>query len=276
MTMVAVLFPLLIYPGALWCLLVAAILLAGFGGGERRRGGWRQAWRALHGRGSLPHALAIIFALIAISLLPWPQSPIGALPAWDVWRVWAWTEASCLAALLPGLASSLPAMSRAAVREAQIGVSGRAMLWIALLVGYRWNGTTPLELGVLLLAALVALLALPAAAGWQPFGGEGGLGLGESDAYLAPEDVPLARLARDLRGVLLALLVATLFIAAPHFSWWQQLMLKLWLAFAIVLVGRSLQSSTVRRSLPLALRFCWRLVLPLALLALAARLWLAG
>lgn len=213
----------------------------------------------------------VAFALAALALLPWPQSPYGSLPNQDLWRLWALIEASFLVALLPGLLSSVPAMSRAAAREAQIGVSGRAALWIAVLAGYRWTGATITELGPLLLGAFAALLALPAAAGWQPFGGESGLGLGSADAHLAPRDVALAYLARDLRSVLLVTLIATVFVVAPAFVWWQQLGLKVWLAFATVLVGRGLYASTVHRTLPMALRYCWLVVVPLAVLAVAGR-----
>lgn len=268
------LFQILVYPGLLWVITLALILIAALGRSARGSQAIRNTWRALRGQGSLPHALSVVLSLIAIGLLPWPASPFAPIPQLDLWRIWAFTEASFLVALAPGLLSSLPAASRAAVREAQIGVSGRAVLWIALLVGFGWQGATLTELGPLLLGAFAALLALPAAARWQPFGGESGLGLGDADAHLRPEDVGIARWAHNLRSVLLITLIASVFVTAPTLPWWQQLSLKLWLALAVALVGRGLRDAAVHRTIQHALRYCWLVVLPLSVIALAGRLWM--
>lgn len=265
---------LLIYPGLLWVALVSLILIAALGRSARGTQAIRKTWAALRGYGSLPHAVSVVLCLITLGLLPWPASPFAPTPVFDLWRIWALTEASFLVALLPGLLSSLPTMNRAAVREAQIGVSGRAALWVALLVGLNWRGTALLDLGPLLLGAAAALLALPPAAGWQPFSGESGLGLGDADAHLPAEEYGVARWAHDLRSVLLIALVATVFVSAPALAWWQQLVLKVWLAFAVALVGRGMRGGAVHRTLHLALRYCWLLVLPLAAFALAGRIWL--
>jgi hypothetical protein len=270
------LFQLAIYPGLLWVSIVALVLIAALGRSARGDQAIRKTWLALRGVGPLPQALSIVLSFVALGLLPWPASPFAPIPNPDLWRLWAFTEASFLVALLPGLISSLPAVSRAAVREAQIGVSGRAGLWIALLVGLNWQGSTLFELGPLLLGALAALLALPPAASWQPFNAESGLGLGDADAHLLPEDIGVARWARDLRSVLLIALVATTFVSAPQLIWWQQLGLKLWLAVAVALIGRGLRGGAVHRTVGIALRFCWMIVLPLAAIALAGRIWLGG
>lgn len=268
------LFQIFVYPGLLWVSALALLLIGALGREARGTQAIRRTLKALGGQGSLPHALSAALALGALALLPWPASPLAPTPAPDIWRLWACVEAAALAALLPGLVSSLPAANRAAVREAQIGVSGRAALWVALLAGYGWHGTTLLDVAPLLVGAAAALLALPAAAGWQPFGGESGLGLGDADAHLRPEDIGIARWAQSLRSVLLIALIASVFVSAPTLVWWQQLALKLWLALAVALVGRGLRGGAVYRTVGNALRYCWLLVLPLAAIAVAGRIWL--
>jgi hypothetical protein len=270
------LFQLLVYPGFLWVSFVALLLISALGRSARGTQAIRKTWLALRGVGPLPHALSIILSFIVLGLLPWPASPFAPIPNQDLWRLWAFIEASFLVALLPGLMSPLPTVSRAAVREAQIGVSGRVALWIAVLVGLNWQGQSFFEIGPLLLGAFAALLALPPAAGWQPFSGESGLGIGDADAHLLPDDIGVARWARDMRSVLLIALVATTFVSAPQFGWWQQLGLKLWLALAVALIGRGLRGGAVHRTLDVALRFCWLIVLPLAAIALAGRIWLSS
>ncbi len=262
------LFQLLVYPGLLWVGSLALVLIVALGRSARGTGAIRKTYHSLLGHGSLPHAMSVVLSLIAIGLLPWPATPLAPVPQLDLWRIWAFTEASFMVALMPGLLSSLPASSRAAVREAQIGASGRATLWIALLAGFGWQGRTLAALAPLLLGAFAALLALPAAARWQPFGGESGLGLGDSDAHLRPEDIGVARWSHDLRSVLLIALIASVFVAAPTLPWWQQLALKLWLALAVALVGRGLRDAAVHRTIQHALRYCWYVVLPLAAIAL--------
>lgn len=274
--MQVMLFQTLVYPGLLWVALLALLLIPALGRSARGSQAIRRTWAALRGQGSLPHTVSIVLSLITIGLLPWPASPFAPATNQDLWRIWAFTEASFLAALLPGLLSSLPPVSRAAVREAQIGVSGRAALWIALLVGYNWSSTTLLTLPPLLVGAVAALLALAPAAGWQPFGAESGLGLGDANVHLPAADIGVARWAYDLRSVLLITLIASIFVSAPQFGWWQQLALKLWLALAVALIGRGLRGGAVHRTLGSALRFCWLFVLPLAAIAFAGRIWLGS
>jgi len=271
-----VLFQLLVYPGLLWVGIVSLVLETALGRSTHREGTLSKTWQALRGHGSLAHAVSIVLGLVALGLLPWPATPAGPLPNFDRWRLWAFTEACFLAALLPGLTSSSPLMNRAAVREAQIGVSGRTVLWIALYSGLGATNTTVLGLIPTLVGTFVALCALPAAAGWQPFGGESGLGLGDVDAYLHPGDRVVAGWARDLRSILLIALVATVFVSAPQLVWWQQLGIKLWLALAVALVGRSLRGASIHRPIGDALQFCWRWILPSALLAVVSRIWIGN
>lgn len=272
--MLTLLFQVFVYPGLLWVSALTMLLIAALGRSARGTQAIRKTWLALRGQGPLPYALSIVLAFITIGLLPWPALPSIPAPAYDLWRVWAFTEASFLAALLPGLMSSLPTMNRAAVRTAQIGVSGRAALWLALVVGLGWIGEDALDLVPLLVGAVAALLALPIAANWQPFGGESGLGLGDADAHLPPNDIGVARWASDVRSVLLIVLVASVFVQAPQLVWWQQLGLKVWLALAVALIGRGLRDGAVYRTLGSALHYCWLVVVPLAVIALAGRIWL--
>lgn len=272
--MLAPLFQVVVYPGLLWISALATVLILALGRSARGTQAIRRTWRALRGQGSLPHALSIVLASIAIGLLPWPALPGIGAPNFDLWRVWAFTEASFLAAALPGALSSLPGASHAAVRGMQIGVSGRAALWIALVVGLGWSGQDVYDLLSLLFGALAALLALPIAANWQPFGGESGLGLGDADAHLPLEEIGMARWAYDLRSMLLILLIATVFVQAPQLAWWQQLGLKVWLALAVALIGRGLRGGAVYRTLGSALRYCWLVVMPIAALAVAGRILL--
>lgn len=265
----------LLFPGLLWALVVAALIVSALGSSARLGSAWRGVGDTLRGGGSLAQLCSAALALWAIMLLPWPAPPGTPIPSSDLWRVWAIVEAGFLAALLPGLISSSPGGSRAAVRTAQLGVVGRAIVWagVAIALGSRgegWIGTVPLLLG-----ATAALLALPVAANWQPFGGEGGLGLGDAAAQSPANSAELARLAADLRSALLVALLAVSFAQAPQLVWWQQLGLKLWLALALALLGRGLRGAAVHRTLPEALRYCWLTVLPVAVLAILARVWLS-
>lgn len=259
----------LVFPGLLWTVAVAALITAALGRTARLGRALRGVGSVLGGQGSPAYLVSAVLALLTLALLPWPPPPGVAMPSADVWRIWALTEASFLAALLPGLVSPSPAAGRATVRAAQLGVVGRAALWAAIAVALAgraegWAGLAPLLVG-----AAAALLALPVAANWQPFGGEGGLGLGDAAAQLPAGAADLARLAAELRSVLLIMVLAVSFVQAPQLAWWQQLGLKLWLALAVALIGRGLRGTAVYRTLPEALRYCRLLVVPVTVLAVA-------
>ncbi len=272
----------LVYPGLLWTVAVAALITTAAGrtarllpAGRHVGGALRSIGGTLRGQGSLAHLVSALLALIALALLPWPVPPGVPQLSSDLWRLWALAEASFLAALLPGLVSPSPAAGRATVRAAQLGVAGRAAFWAAVAVALAggeggWPGMVPL-----LAAAGAALIALPVAAGWQPFGAEGGLGLGDAAAQLPAAAANLARLAFDLRGALLVAAIAVWFVQAPQLVWWQQLGLKLWLALALALAGRALRGTAVHRTMPQALRYCVLIMLPVTVLAIVARAWLS-
>lgn len=263
----------LVFPGLLWTAGVATLLGVALGRtAQLRPARWGRGLRP--GDGSLAQLVSAALAFVALALLPWPAPPGAAMPSSDLWRIWALAETSFLAALLPGLVGRSPAGGRATVRTAQLGVVGRAALWAAVAVALGGRGEGWLGLAPLLVGAAAALLALPVAASWQPFAGEGGLGLGDAAAQLPGGAAELARLAADLRSALLIALVAVSFVQAPQLVWWQQLGLKLWLALAVALIGRGLRGAAVHRSTPQALRYCVLVVLPVAVLAILARVWL--
>ena len=119
------LFAGLVYPGAL----SVALLVLGVG---RILGGPASGGRAISGlvggvlgKGPVAYAAAAICVLLALARLPWPNLPWQAPAVAQPWLLWALMEASAIAAVLPGLASSAPDLSRAAVRQAQLGASGR-------------------------------------------------------------------------------------------------------------------------------------------------------
>jgi uncharacterized protein YhhL (DUF1145 family) len=209
-------------------------------------------------------------------MLPWP-APWAPRRDFDLWLVWGIVEASALASVLPGLLSSSTTSSRAAVREAQLGFSGRLPIWLAaastLLVRNQAGAPRSIPLAsAVVIAALAALLALPAAAGWPPFGtvvlGRGATATSSVDE-LSDQEAALAGWARRLLSIVWIALLATVFVPLPPLSWWAELLMRLGLIVAIASIARGLSGLAVQRTLPTALRWCWWIVLPLALAAVA-------
>ena len=192
--------------------------------------------------------LGLTIALLAVSsaLLPWPGHPAGG--SW----LWAWVaiELACLLPLIPIIAGNTPLAARNALREAQIGVIGRAVFWLAIGVGFGLGERFDLLSTLLRLAALLGgLLALPAVVGWGRFAPTAGLS--------GPSERPLAQFARGLRAAVLiaALALAVLPPAQPLIS------LAAVLA-AIIVIGLLAQRSQDTRpqfTLAKALRYnAWR------------------
>jgi hypothetical protein len=158
-----------------------------------------------------------------------------------------------------------PPVVRAAVREIQLGVVARALLWPALVVGMtlsqQWAGWSLAAHGLILLAGV---LALPAAIGWGPFGGEASITPGGPEQGLSPAALSLARLARSTRS---AALIAALLIASLPLA-----LAPAWLAPLMIVAGFVVAGALLRRIAGLwprltlrdALRFCWMRVLPLS------------
>lgn len=260
----------LIYPGLL-AALVAGLLYRLLAAGRP----WtRLGLSAVATREGASALVGALFAGLALASLPWPLHPVAPGRAW----LWAWAgfELAFLLPLLPALLSGAPALARAAIREAQLGVLARALLWAALAISLTshddWRGAT---LPAHLLALATALAALPPALGRGPFAAE---------VSVSPEGVavglPAAARAldewtRDLRSgaLVVAVLLAGLPVGVAPF--WLALPM---IAAGLIVVGlllRRLDGSLPRLALPVALRLCAVWLMPLAVVASLA-LALAG
>jgi hypothetical protein len=271
MTVVQILLAVLVYPGVMLALLLGmlyAVLrtaqpwqhsLAAFRAGLSRAPWTSQEWAL--------HILSVVLAGCALALLPWPWHPLPPDPA--VW-LWAWSalEAAFLLPLLPAMLAGSPPVVRAASRAAQIGVTGRAVLWLGLTVGLLlhnsagWqllneNGQSPLLAHVL--ALLVAVFALPVAIEWGPFSPEKSLAPDGAEQGLDDTTITLARAAAHVRAA--ALLAASLVALLPLSLLPAPVGLLLVLvAFAGISVLLKQQAGRAPRlTLPGALRAClWR------------------
>lgn len=234
--------------------------------------GWSSG---LLGADGLAAATSLLLTAAALALLPWPLHPsAGRALVGRPLLIWAAVEGAFLAPLLPALLAPSPLAARAAMREAQIGVAGRAVVWLS--VGVALFGGAGWEAQAIPGRALVALagaLALPAAAAVGPFAPERSLSLAGAEEGLDEDTARLLRLARTARGaaLLAALVVASLplgrtpgadgaLISAPASL---AAVVGVFAAAALA-VGRY-AARRPRTTLPAALRWCWWRALPLAL-----------
>lgn len=220
---------------------------------------------------------SIAFAIWGITLLPWPLHPAPLLPWIDhPIAIWAVLEASFLAPALLGLLSNSPFATRANLREVQMGVAGRCIVWIAiggaLWLPVDWSIASLPGRGLLLLAGL---LAMPAAIGYGPFGAERNLSTAGSEEGLDEATSGVLRSARAVRGsvLLLALIVASL--AWSPVPPWIILMLTLAIFIVATLLIRQVSLVLPRLTLPGALHWCWWRVMPIALLGFMLRVVVA-
>jgi hypothetical protein len=270
MNLLAIAIAAFVYPGALTALAAGAV----FGLLATRRRGRVRLGGALGTREGLAALAAALLAGLALATLPWPLHPAPGGAAW----LWAWAgfELAFLLPLLPPLLAGAPAVVRAAIREAQLGALARAVLWAALGAALAVHGDwRPSAAPAHLLALTVALIALPAAIGWGPFGAEESVTPEGSQAGLAPGARALDSWSRNVRAgaLVAAVMVATLPVAVA----------TPWLGIAMAGAGLVAASLTLRRidgrtprmTLPRALRLYTFWGLPLAALA-AAALALAG
>ncbi len=267
------LFTALVYPGLLTALLlglvVGRVLEGPASGGRAIRG----LIDVIAGRASLAYAGATVLLLLALIRLPWPNLSSEARGPAEPWLLWGLVEASVIMVALRGLASSAPVASRTATRDAQLGVSGRLVIWIAAAVALNVRDTPGLAGGYRLdvalgLAALGVLLALPAAAGWPPLGYEP-FGNTGRDGTLSAEDAALVQWARRLLSVFWLALFVTVFIPLPQLPWWAELPMRLAVIAGLASIGRGLHGRFVNRTLPAALRWCWWIALPCVMAAVA-------
>ncbi len=265
---------LLGYPGLLTLLLLTSLLAATLrqpravvqGMGALLRGAWWQDERLWLG-------LSMLAAAVGMALLPMPLNPIRpTVVAW--WWAWLAFEVAFLLPLLPALLTTHPPLARAALREVQVGVSGRAILWLALgvsLILYDvWSvqdaqGHSPL-LGHAL-AILAASLTFPAAVGWGSFAPPTTLTANASRHGLP---MPLAQAAAAAHLVRVsALLLASLVCLLPMSQ------VAVPVGIGMLLVSFALgcgwlawqQAQAIQLPLTLALQRCWWRAFPLALMA---------
>jgi len=214
----------------------------------------------------LAAGVSLLLSAAALALLPWPLHP-AAGRAWvgEPLLIWAAAEGAFLAPLVPGLLAPSPLAARAVVREGQISLAGRVVVWVAvgaaLWVGAGWSAAA---LPGRVLAALGGLLAMPAAAGIGPFAPERSLNLAGAEEGLDEQTARLIGFARAARaGVLLmGLTICSLplaSIAAPA-----ALLLVLAVFVAVALGLKRIGAGQPRVTLPAALRWCWRRALPAA------------
>ncbi|MCG8348787.1 MAG: hypothetical protein MI924_13535 [Chloroflexales bacterium] len=271
MSVLQTLITLLIYPGLLLALVLSVLYTMLTKGWMAQQPGVSVAPRDSQVLRNLDGALNIasmVFAGLGLMLLPWPLHQLAPGPSLWLWS-WALFEIAFVIVLLPGLLSGWPPLVRAAMRELQIGVVGRALLWTALTVGLflrtDWSLTS---LPAHVLAILAAICAFPAAVGWGPFAAETSLVLGAANQGLDSATTALVHRARDTRTAILlgGSLVALLPLALM--SYW----IALWLiGLAFVLAGTTLNRLNgvfPRMTLPSALQFCWWRALPLSAAAI--------
>lgn len=237
------LFQFLIYPGILWVGVILTLIVPVL---ERCKS-W-SAWFHSLRRSSFAAQLSLLLAAATIALLPWPRIPFAPVFTFDLWRIWALSEASFLISLLPGLAAQDRATHATAVRTAQLGVAGRTTLWVAVLAA---SGSTSLV--ALALAGAAVLIALPIAAGW-----------------IAANDAS-EPIIKGMHGTLLIAIVVSFMIDAAAIAWWLRIGLSLGVMAALACMGWWLQLRRVAWQIETALRNCLFIALPLALLALILR-----
>ena len=212
---------------------------------------------------------SVLLAALGLALLPWPFSPVaGAGVFGSPLASWLAFEGAFLLPLLPGLLAESPLASRAALREAQIGLAGRVIFWLA--AGALWQSTllsTTTAPGWLLLA-LGGVLALPAAIGFGPFGADRALTPSGAEHGLDAATAGLARMARTSRAG--AITAALALAIVPQTQIRPPLALLLWgaITLLLLLVLRRLNGRLPRLALPNALRWCWLRALPVAAVGL--------
>jgi hypothetical protein len=251
----------LIYPGLVTAVVAGALFGLLVNGASRR-----PALGAARSREGLAALASVVFAGLALAALPWPFHLAEPGAAW----LWAWAgfELAFLLPLLPALTAGAPAVARAAIREAQLGVLGRAALWGALAASLAahadWRAATaPAHL----LALAAALLALPAAIGWGPFGAEERVTPDGAQAGLPDDTRALDAWARDVRaGALVAAALVAALPAGAGPPWIGAVTVGAGLV-AVLLILRRLDGRLPRLTLPAALRFCALWAFPAAALA---------
>jgi hypothetical protein len=218
---------------------------------------------------SLASGVSIVLTVLTYAALPWPLHPAGG-SSWvgHPALVWALVEGAFLAAAFAGLLAPSPLAARAALREAQVNMAGRLVLWVVagslLWGGVGWSALEVLGRALLF---LVGVVAVAAAAGLGPFAPDASLAPSGAEEGLDAGERWLAQMARQMRaGLALALFVVGILPGSDVVQPWIAAMIALAL-FAVLLVGLR----QARRTLPLAplhttVRWCLLRALPAALI----------
>ena len=260
-----IVFGLLIFPGLL-TLLVLTVALHTLLGGRLRFSVPRLP--SLNGD-SVAASASIVLAAGGLALLPWPQTPLPNGLFGAPLTAWLALEGAFLVALLPGLLAHDALINRATIREAQLSLAGRMILWLVFgTLLWALSSWTALNLPGRLLLALGGILALPVAAGWEPFSADTTLSPHAAEHGLDSATLALVQFARQARASALFAALGLAFI--PRGQIQPLIALVLWLAIALVsaLVLRRINGRIPRLTVPAALRWCWQRSLPLALLGL--------
>ena len=258
----------IVYPGLITTL-VLGLLYRWLVGGAGDRGSMGGIGAALRSREGLAALTGILAAAGGLAALPWPAHPVGVTHAW----LWAWAgiELAFLIPLIPALAAGTPKVVRAAVRRAQIGTFGRALLWLALTASLTIHTNWGLAaLPTHLLALIAALISFPIAIGWGPFDDEVSITGASMQEGMPPALRWLDNLARDVASA--ALLATTIVATLPTTIG------PIWLRLTIIGAGfitaggllRRLSGRMPRLTLPDILRLGWAYVAPLAVAATIA------
>lgn len=219
---------------------------------------------------SITAAVSVLLAALGVLLLPWPLHPRAGSPWVDRPFVLLLAfEGAFLLPLVPGLLARDPLANRATIREAQIGIAGRVVVWLALGTLLWGVGTwSPISLPGRLLIILAGLLALGAALGAGPFSADRALASDGAEHGLDAATAGLLRFARSTRNA--ALLLAFALAIVPRATVQPAVALLLIAAITLVvgIVLRRISGALPRMALPNTLRWCWWRALPLALVGL--------
>lgn len=257
---------LVAFPGLLF-MLVLTVVLNALVEGVPRLGDLRLPRFGFESAAGLA---SLLLAVLGSALLPWPLNPAQSIgPLAGPLAAFATIEGAFLIALLPGLLAPNALVNRAVIRETQIGVAGRAVVWIALgtLLWQTGAWTVTSAPGRLLLSA-AGLLALPAAIGVGPFAADGNLTLSGAEHGLDSGTSGFIRFVRRVRGTVLFSAVLLALLPLNQIRPTLALVLSAAVALVVVLMLRRLNGRMPRVTVPTALRWCWWRALPLAAVGL--------
>ncbi|WP_299756823.1 hypothetical protein [uncultured Chloroflexus sp.] len=203
-----------------------------------------------------------------LASLPWPWHPAPLPFGWL--GAWVCLEAAAWLPFWPALSSGAPHLVRAAVREAQIGVLGRAIVWsVAVISLSSSGGLSGWTLSGHLLIWLAGLFSLPAAINWGPFGPEPSLGPQGITEGLPARPAATLTFARDTVAAALLTVVWMAGLPRELLPPWAELLIIIGGSAITALALQWLQGRLPRLSVPAALRTTLIWAGSLAVLAVA-------